>query len=93
MKVKKQQLVRTGHGTMNLFKIGRGVHQGCILSPYSFNFYAEYIMKNAGLDEAQAGIKTAGGTINNFRYADDSTLMSEREEELKEPLDEGERGE
>ena len=68
---------------MNLFKIGRGVHQGCILSPYSFNFYAEYIMRNAGLDEAQAGIKMARRNINILRYADDTTLMVESEEELK----------
>ena len=64
MKVKKQQLVRTGHGTMNLFKIGRGVHQGCILSPYLFNFYAECIIRNTGLDEAQAGIKIARRNVN-----------------------------
>ena len=89
----QEATVRNRHGTVDWVKILKGEHQGSILSPCLFNFYAEYIMKNAGLDEAQAGIKTAGGTINNFRYADDSTLMSEREEELKEPLDEGERGE
>ena len=75
--------VRTGHGTMDLFKIGKGVRQGCILSPCLFNLYAEYIMRNAGLDEALAGIKIAGRNINNLRYADDTTLMAESEEELK----------
>ena len=74
--------VRTGHGTTDWFQIG-GVHQGCILSPYLFNFYAEYIMRNAGLEEAQAGINMAGRNINNLRYADDTTLMAESEEELK----------
>ena len=68
---------------MNWFQIGKGVSQGCILSPCLFNVYAEYIMWNAGLDEAQAGIKIAGRTINNLRYADDSTLLAESEEELK----------
>ena len=75
--------VRTGHGTTDWFQIGKGVRQGCILSPCLFNLYAEYIMRNAGLDEAQAGIKIAGRNINNLRYADDTTLMAEREEELK----------
>ena len=75
--------VRTGHGTTHWFQIGKGVHQGCILSPCSFNLYAEYIMRNAGLDEAQAGIKIARRNINNLRYADDTTLMAESEEELK----------
>ena len=75
--------VRTEHGTTDWFQIGKGVHQGCILSPCLFNFYAEYIMRNAGLDEAQAEIKTARRNINNFRYADDTTLMAESEEELK----------
>ena len=75
--------VRTGHGTTDWFQIGKGVPQGCILSPCLFNFYAEYIMRNAGLEEAQAGIKTAGRNINNLRYADDTTLMAESEEELK----------
>ena len=75
--------VRTGHGTMDWFQIGKGVHQGWILSPGLFNLYAEYIMQNAGLDEAQAGIKTARRNINNLRYADDTTLMAETEEELK----------
>ena len=69
--------VRTGHGTMDWFQIGKGVHQGCILSPCLFNFYAEYIMRNAGLEEAQVGIKIAGRNINNLRYADDTTLMAE----------------
>jgi len=75
--------VRTGHGTTDWFQIGKGVHQGCILSPCLFNLYAEYIMRNAGLDEAQAGIKIAGRNINNLRCTDDTTLMSESEEELK----------
>ena len=75
--------IRTGHGTTDWFQIGKGICQGCILSPCLFNFYAEYIMRNAGLDEAQAGIKIAGRNINNLRYADDITLMAESEEELK----------
>ena len=75
--------VRTGHGTTEWFQIGRGVSQGCILSPCLFNLYAEYIMRNAGLEEAQAGIKIAGRNINNLRYTDDTTLMTESEEELK----------
>ena len=74
---------RTGHGTTDWFQIGKGVCQGCILSPCLFNLYAEYIMQNAGLDGAQAEIKTAERKINNFRYADDATLMAESEEELK----------
>ena len=69
--------VRTGHGTTDWFQIGKGVHQGCILSPCLFNFYAEYIMRNTGLEEARAGIKIAGRNINNLRYADDTTLMAE----------------
>ena len=73
---------RTGHGTTDWFQIGKGVRQGCILSPCLFNFYAEYIMRNAGLEETQAGIKIAGRNINNLRYADDTTLMAESEEEL-----------
>ena len=77
------QEVRTGHGTTDWFQIGKGVCQGCILSPCLFNLYAEYIMRTAGLDEAQAGIKIAGRNINNLRYADDSTIMAESEEELK----------
>ena len=75
--------VRTGHGTTHWFPIGKGVCQGCILSPCLFNFYAEYIMRNAGVDETQAGIKISGRNTNNLRYADDTTLMIRREEELK----------
>ena len=75
--------VRTGHGATDWFQIGKGVRQGCILSPCLFNFYAEYIMRNTGLDEAQAGIKISRRNINNLRYADDPTLMAESEEELK----------
>ena len=74
---------RTGHGTTDWFQIGKGVHPGCILSPCLFNFYAEYIMRNAGLEEAQAGIKIARKNINSLRYADDTTLIAESEEELK----------
>ena len=74
---------RTGHGTTDWFQIGKGVHQGCILSPCLFNLYAEYIMRNAGLKEAQAGIKIAGRNINDLRHADDTTLMAESEEKLK----------
>ena len=79
----QEATVRTGHGTTDWFQIGKGVRQGCILSPCLFNLYAEYIMRNAGLDEAQAGIKIAGRNINNPRYVDDTTLMAEGEEELK----------
>ena len=79
MQVKKPT-VRTGHGTMDWFKIGKGVCQGCVLSLCLFYLYAEYIMQNVGLDEAQARIKTAGRNINNLRYADDTTLMAKREE-------------
>ena len=79
----QEAIVITGHGTTDWFQIGKGVRQGCILLPYLFKFYAEYIMKNAGLDEAQAGIKIAGRNISNIRYADDTTLMAESEEELK----------
>ena len=75
--------VRIGHETTDWFQIGKGVRQGCILSPYLFNSYTEYVMRNAGLDEAQAGIKIARRNINHFRYADDTTLMAESEEELK----------
>ena len=82
MQIKKQQL-GIGHGTMNWFKIGKGVIQGCISSPCLFSFYAEYIMRNAGLDEAQAGIKIAGRNTNNLRYTDDTTLLAESKEELK----------
>ena len=78
----QEATVRTGHGT-DWFQIGKGVLQGCILSPCLFNLYAEYIMRNAGLDEAQAGIKIAGRNINNFRYADDTILMAESKEEVK----------
>ena len=76
----QEATVRTGHGTTDWFQIGKGVCQGCILSPCLFNFYAEYIMRNAGLDETQAGIKIAGRDINNLRYTDDTTLMAESEE-------------
>ena len=79
----QEAAVRTGHGTTDWFQIGKRVCQGCILSPCLFNLYAEYIMRNAGLEEAQAGIKMAGRNINNLRYADDTTLMVESEEELK----------
>ena len=76
----QEATVRTGHGTTDWFQIGKGVHQGCISSPCLFNLYAEYIMRNSGLEEAQAGIKIAGRNINNLRYADDTTLMAESEE-------------
>ena len=79
----QEATVRTGHGTIDWFQIGKEVRQGCILSPCLFNLYAEYIMRNAGLEEAQAGINIAGRNINNLRYADDTTLMAESEEELK----------
>ena len=79
----QETTVRTGHGTMHWFQIGKGLCQGCILSSYLFNLHAEYIMQNAGLDEAQEGIKTVRKNINNLRYADDTTLMAESEEELK----------
>ena len=78
----QEATVRTGHGTTDWFQIGKGVHQGCIMSPYLFNLYADYIMQNAGLDEAQAGMKIAGRNINNLRYAD-NILMAESKEELK----------
>ena len=91
MQVKKQ--VRAGHRTTDWFQIGKGVCQGSIFSPSLFNLYAEYIMRNAGLDEAQAGIKMARRNINNLTYADDTTLMAESEEELKKPLYESETGE
>ena len=81
MQVKKQ--VRTGNGTTDWFQIGKGVHQVCLSSPCLFNFYAEYIMRHAGLEEAQACITISGRIINNLRYADDTTLMAESEEELK----------
>ena len=79
----QEATVRTGHGTTDWFQIGKGVCQGCIMSPCLFNLYAEYIMRNAGLEETQAGNKTARRNINNLRYADDTTLMAESEEELK----------
>ena len=79
----QEATVRTGQGTTDRFQIRKGVRQGCILSPCLFNLYAEYIMRNAGLEEAQAGIKITGRNINNLRYADDTTLMAESEEELK----------
>ena len=79
----QEATLRTGHGTTDRFQIGKGVCQGCILSPCLFNFYAEYIMRNAGLEEAQAGIKIARRNINNLRYADDTTFMAESEKELK----------
>ena len=79
----QEAAVRTRHGTTDWFQTGKGVRQGCILSPCLFNFYAEYIMKNVGLEEAQAGIKIAGRNINNLRYADDITLMAESEKEIK----------
>ena len=79
----QEATVRTGHGTTDWFQIGKGVRQGSILSPCLFNFYAKYIMRNAGLEEAQAGIKIAGININNLRYADNTTLMAESKEELK----------
>ena len=79
----QEAAVRTGHGTTGGFKIGKGVHQGCILSPCLFNLYTEYIMRNAGLDEGQVGIKIAGRNIYNLRHANDTTLMAESEEELK----------
>ena len=86
----QETTVRTGHGTTDLFQIGKGVHQGCILSPWLFNLYTECIIRNAGLEEAQAGIKIDRRNISNLRYADDSTLMAESEE--LDPLDESERG-
>ena len=79
----QEATVRTGHGTTDWFQIGKEVHQGCILSPCLFNFYAEYIMRNAGLEESQGGIKVARRNINTLRYADDTTLMAKSEEELK----------
>ena len=89
----EEATVRTGHGITDWFQIGKGVRPGCILSSCLFNLYAEYIMRNAGLEETRAGIKIAGRNINNLRYADDTTLMAESEEELKKLLDESESGE
>ena len=83
MQVSQEATVRTGHGTTDWFQIGKGVHQGCRLSLCLFNFYAEYIMRNAGLEETPAGIKIAGRNINNLRYSEYTTLMAESEEELK----------
>ena len=80
---RQEATVRTGHEATNWFQIGKGVCQGCIFSPCLFNFYAEYVMRNAGLEESQAGIKIARRNLNNLRYADDTTLMAESEEELK----------
>ena len=88
----QEAIVETGHGTTNWFQIGKGVHQGCILSSCLFNLYAEYILRNAGLDKAQAGIKIAGRNINNLRYADNTTLKAENKVP-KEALEESERGE
>ena len=83
MNTRVQATFKTGYGTTDWFQIGKGVHQGCILSPCLFNFYADYIMRNAGLEEAQSGIKIAGRNINNLRCVDDTTLMEKSEEELK----------
>ena len=91
--VGQEATVRTKHGKADCFQIGKGVHQGCILSPCLFNLYAGYIILNAGLEEAQPGIKIAGRKRNNLRYADDTTLMAESEEELKSLLMKSERGE
>ena len=88
----QEATIRTGHGTTDCFKIGKGVSQGCILSSSLFNLYPDYIMRNAGLDEAQTIIKIIRRNINNLRYADDTILMAERNKDLdEEPLDEGER--
>ena len=87
----QETTVRAGHGTTDWFQIGKGVRQGCILSLCLFNLHAEYIIRNTGLDEAQAGIKIAGRNVNNLRYADDTTLMAESEEELKSLLMKGKR--
>ena len=89
----QEATVRTGHGTTDWFQIGKGVRQGCILSLCLFNFYAQFIMRNAGLDEAQAGIKIDRRNVNNLRYADDTTLTAESQEELKSLLMKSERGE
>ena len=92
IQVSQEATVRTGHGTTDWFQTGKGVRQGCLWSPCLFNLYAENIMRNAGLEETQAGIKIAGRNLNNLIYADDTTLMAESEEELK-SLDESESGE
>ena len=86
----QEATIRTGHGPTAWLQTGKGIHQGCILSPCLFNFYAEYIMRNPGLEEAQSGIKIAGRNINNLIYADDTTLMAESEEELKNKSERGE---
>ena len=88
----QEATVRTGHGTTDWFQIGKGVRQGCVLSPCLFNLYAEYIMPNEGLEEAQAGLKIAGRNINNLRYSDDTSLMAESEEELMKVKEESEKG-
>ena len=88
----QEATVRTGYGTTDWFQIGKGVPQGCVLSPCLFNLYAEYTMRNAGLEEAQAGIKISGRNINNLRYADDTTLMAEKGRRTEESLDESKRG-
>ena len=89
----QEATIRTGHGKTDWFQIGKEVRLGCILSPCLFNVYAEYIMRNSGLEEAQVGIKISRRNINNFRYSDDTTLMAESEVETKKPLDESESGE
>ena len=89
----QEATVRTGHGTTDWFQIGKGVRQGCILSPCLFNLYAEYLMRNIGLEEAQAGIKIAGRNINNLRYADEHHPYDRKQSRTKEPLDESGRGE
>ena len=89
----QEATVRTGHGTTDWFQIGKGIRQGCILSPCLFNLYANYIMRKAGMEEAEAGIKIARRNINNLRHADDTTLVAESERKTKKPLDEIERGE
>ena len=88
----QEATVRTGNGTTEWFQIGKSVHQGCLLSPCLFSLYAEYIMRNAGLEEAQTGIKIAGRNINNLRYADETIVMTERDEELKSLLMKVRRG-
>ena len=89
----QEATIRTGHGTTESFQIGKGVHQGCLLSPCLFNLYAEYIMRNPGLNHAQAGIKTDGRNINNLRYAYNTTHKAENEGRTKKPFDESEKGE
>ena len=89
----QEATVRTGHRTTDWFQIRKGIHQGCMLLPCLFNLYTESIIRNTGVEESQAEIKTAGRNINNLRYADDTTLMAKSEEQLKKPLDESERGE